>query len=72
MFVRELSNKWKQKSGVISELEKQVSQMTSTWTGKEKKLTDERDRALEAARWEFDNALCVFLCVNSLMRRTGP
>ncbi len=39
---------------MISELESQVRAMRGTWDEKEKKLTTERDRAVEAARTALD------------------
>ncbi|XP_052063495.1 leucine-rich repeat and coiled-coil domain-containing protein 1-like isoform X2 [Mytilus californianus] len=44
-----LNNKWKEKSQLIGELEKQVQQMKDNWENKEKKLTNERNKAVEAA-----------------------
>ncbi|CAC5362345.1 LRRCC1 [Mytilus coruscus] len=44
-----LNNKWKEKSQLIGELEKQVQQMKDNWENKEKKLTQERNKAVEAA-----------------------
>ena len=49
-----LNNKWKEKSNLISELESQVRSMRGTWEDKEKKLTTERDRAIDAARTALD------------------
>ena len=46
----ELSAQWRGKSRVIAELEQQVSAMRQSWLDKERKLTEERDKALEAAR----------------------
>ncbi|XP_050399127.1 leucine-rich repeat and coiled-coil domain-containing protein 1 isoform X3 [Patella vulgata] len=43
-----LNNKWKEKSNLISSLEQQVGQMKQSWEDKEKRLTKERDRAVEA------------------------
>ena len=39
---------------MISELESQVRSMRGTWEDKEKKLTTERDRAIDAARTALD------------------
>ncbi|KAJ8310980.1 hypothetical protein KUTeg_011464, partial [Tegillarca granosa] len=44
-----LNTKWKEKSQFIGDLEKQVQQMKDTWEAKEIKLTNERDKALQAA-----------------------
>ncbi|VDI26880.1 leucine-rich repeat and coiled-coil domain-containing protein 1 [Mytilus galloprovincialis] len=44
-----LNNKWKEKSQLIGQLEKQVQQMKDNWENKEKKLTQERNKAVEAA-----------------------
>lgn len=46
-----LNNKWKEKSQLIGQLEKQVQQMKDNWENKEKKLTQERNKAVEAARY---------------------
>lgn len=45
-----MNTKWKEKSQFIGQLEKQVQQIKSTWENKEKKITEERDKALDAAR----------------------
>lgn len=45
-----LNTHWKQKSGLIGDLEERVSQMKTTWENKEKKLQEERDKAVDAAR----------------------
>ncbi|XP_065936571.1 leucine-rich repeat and coiled-coil domain-containing protein 1 isoform X1 [Magallana gigas] len=44
-----LNNKWKEKSQLIGQLEKQVTEMRDNWESKERKLTTERDKAIEAA-----------------------
>lgn len=44
-----LNNKWKEKSQLIGQLEKQVTEMRDNWESKERKLTAERDKAIEAA-----------------------
>ncbi|XP_069112362.1 leucine-rich repeat and coiled-coil domain-containing protein 1-like [Argopecten irradians] len=44
-----LNNKWKEKSQLIGGLEKQVQEMRDTWEGKERKLQNERDKAIHAA-----------------------
>lgn len=44
-----LNNKWKDKSQLIGQLEKQVQQMRDNWGSKEKRLQEERDKAVEAA-----------------------
>ncbi|XP_076112416.1 leucine-rich repeat and coiled-coil domain-containing protein 1-like [Mytilus galloprovincialis] len=44
-----LNSKWKEKSQLIGQLEKQVQQMKDNWENKEKKLTQERNKAVEAA-----------------------
>lgn len=45
-----LNNRWKEKSQVIGQLEKQVTEMRDNWESKERRLTSERDKAIEAAR----------------------
>ena len=45
-----INNKWKEKSSVIGQLEDQVQQMKTSWQAREKKLTEERDKSLDAAR----------------------
>lgn len=45
-----LNNKWKEKSQLIGQLEKQVTEMKDNWESKERKLTAERDKAIEAAK----------------------
>lgn len=47
---RQLSARWREKSDLIGSLEKQVSNMKNTWEEREKRLTQERDQAKEAAR----------------------
>lgn len=44
-----LNNRWKEKSQVIGQLEKQVTEMRDNWESKERRLTSERDKAIEAA-----------------------
>ncbi|XP_062611366.1 leucine-rich repeat and coiled-coil domain-containing protein 1-like isoform X2 [Saccostrea cucullata] len=44
-----LNNKWKEKSQLIGQLEKQVTEMRDNWESKERKLTEERDKAIQAA-----------------------
>ncbi|XP_056008134.1 leucine-rich repeat and coiled-coil domain-containing protein 1-like [Ostrea edulis] len=44
-----LNNKWKEKSQLIGQLEKQVTEMRENWESKERKLTEERDKAIQAA-----------------------
>ncbi|KAK3086558.1 hypothetical protein FSP39_020173 [Pinctada imbricata] len=44
-----LNNKWKEKSHLIGQLETQVQEMKENWEGKERKLTEERNKAVEAA-----------------------
>ena len=48
-----LNNKWKEKSQFIGQLEKQVQQMKDNWENKEKKLREERDKSVEAARYVY-------------------
>ncbi|XP_072024521.1 leucine-rich repeat and coiled-coil domain-containing protein 1-like [Amphiura filiformis] len=61
---RALDNKWKEKGGLIDQLEKQVRQVKQTFDDKEKKLTEERDKALKAERLiaekmkSMDDAFC--------------
>ena len=51
MFFRSLLNqKWKEKSSLIGQLEKQVTQMKDFWLSKEVKLVEERDKAVSEAR----------------------
>ena len=50
IICRVLNNKWREKSNLIGELEGQVRHMRTTWEDKERKLTQERDRAIDAAR----------------------
>ena len=50
VICRVLNNKWREKSNLIGELEGQVRHMRTTWEDKERKLTQERDRAIDAAR----------------------
>ena len=50
-LVSELNSQWKKKSLAISEVERQVSVMKQTWNNKEAQLREERDKALEAARY---------------------
>lgn len=45
-----LNNKWKEKSQLISQLEQQVREMKDSWEKKELKLSQERDKALHAAK----------------------
>ena len=45
-----LNSKWKEKSQLIGQLESQVGDMKESWEKKEKKLTQERDKALDAAK----------------------
>ncbi|KAL4234350.1 leucine rich repeat [Mactra antiquata] len=49
-----LNNRWKEKSQLIGQLESQVREMKDSWEMKEKKLTQERDKALEAANLAID------------------
>ena len=44
-----MKTKWQEKSASISGLEEKVKQMKDGWTEKEKKLTDDRDKAVKAA-----------------------
>ena len=46
-----MNSQWKKKSLAISEVERQVSVMKQTWNNKEAQLREERDKALEAARY---------------------
>ena len=46
-----LNQKWKEKSSLIGQLEKQVTQMKEFWLSKEVKLVEERDKAVGEARW---------------------
>ncbi|PVD20789.1 hypothetical protein C0Q70_18950 [Pomacea canaliculata] len=46
---QQLSARWREKSDLIGSLEKQVSNMKNTWEEREKRLTQERDQAKEAA-----------------------
>ncbi|KAH3773182.1 hypothetical protein DPMN_174539 [Dreissena polymorpha] len=49
-----LNSRWKEKSQLIGKLESQVGEMKETWEKKERKLTQERDKALEAANLAID------------------
>ncbi|CAH1800262.1 unnamed protein product [Owenia fusiformis] len=44
-----LNKKWTDKSSLIGRLEEQVQGMKTTWENKEKTLTEERDKAVQAA-----------------------
>ncbi|XP_070198523.1 leucine-rich repeat and coiled-coil domain-containing protein 1-like [Littorina saxatilis] len=46
---QQISARWREKSDLISDLEKQVTNMQTTWHDKEKTLKLERDKAIEAA-----------------------
>ncbi|XP_067932458.1 leucine-rich repeat and coiled-coil domain-containing protein 1-like [Watersipora subatra] len=46
---RSLKLKWQEKSSSVAALESSVQQMKEGWTNKEIKLTEERDKAIEAA-----------------------
>ncbi|KAF6024886.1 LRRCC1 [Bugula neritina] len=46
---RSLKEKWQDKSFLISSLEDQVKQMKHSWQEKESKLTEERDKSIQAA-----------------------
>lgn len=46
---RTLKNKWQDRSASISTLEEQVTHMRDVWVEKERKITDERDKAVTAA-----------------------
>jgi len=48
--VSSLNSRWKEKSALIGQLESQVTEMKGSWEKKEKKLSQERDKALEAAK----------------------
>ena len=50
IICRVLNNKWKEKSNLIGELEGQVRHIRTTWEDMERKLTQERDRAIDTAR----------------------
>ena len=47
---RVLNSKWKEKSQLIGQLEEQVREMKQSWEKKEAKLSQERDKALDAAK----------------------
>ncbi|XP_045191730.2 leucine-rich repeat and coiled-coil domain-containing protein 1-like [Mercenaria mercenaria] len=49
-----LNNKWKEKSQLIGQLEQQVREMKDSWEKKEQKLSQERDKALQAANLAID------------------
>lgn len=49
LYSRNLKSKWADKSSSISALEEQVKQMRDGWYEKEKRLQEERDKAIEAA-----------------------
>lgn len=46
-----MSNKWKEKSNLIGDLENQVMTLKGQWEVKERRLQEERDKAVEAARF---------------------
>lgn len=46
---RSLKEKWQEKSSSIASIEDQVRRMNEGWASKEKKLTEERDKAVKAA-----------------------
>lgn len=50
-----LNSRWKEKSQLIGQLEKQVQEMKESWEKKEVKLTQERDKALNAAKYVRTN-----------------
>jgi leucine-rich repeat/coiled-coil domain-containing protein 1 len=45
-----LNSRWKEKSQLIGQLEQQVREMKENWEKKEQKLSQERDKALHAAK----------------------
>lgn len=47
---RALKAKWQEKSELIGKLEKEVVEMRNNFKEKEKTLTDERDKAIQAAK----------------------
>ncbi|KAK2149744.1 hypothetical protein LSH36_438g01005 [Paralvinella palmiformis] len=47
--LRDLNKKWKEKSSLIAQLEQQVMAMKESWENKEKRLIEERDKAVRAA-----------------------
>ena len=47
---RSLKAKWQEKSELIGRLEKEVVEMRNNFNEKEKTLTEERDKAIQAAR----------------------
>ena len=47
---RTLKAKWQEKSELIGKLEKEVVEMRNNFKGKEKTLTEERDKAIQAAK----------------------
>ncbi len=47
---RTLKTKWQEKSELIGKLEKEVVEMRNNFKEKEKTLTDERDKAIQAAK----------------------
>ncbi|XP_052817378.1 leucine-rich repeat and coiled-coil domain-containing protein 1-like [Mya arenaria] len=49
-----LNSRWKDKSQLIGQLESQVGEMKESWEKKERKLSQERDKALEAANLAID------------------
>ncbi|EDO32449.1 predicted protein, partial [Nematostella vectensis] len=48
--LRSLRSKWQEKSGLITQMESEVVQMRDNFKEKEKTLTEERDKAITAAR----------------------
>ena len=50
LYFSVLNSKWKEKSQLIGQLEEQVREMKESWDRKEVKLTQERDKALDAAK----------------------
>lgn len=47
--LRSLKAKWQDKSATISGIEEQIRKMNDDWAIKEKKLSEERDKAVTAA-----------------------
>ena len=47
---RALKVKWQEKSELIGQLEKEVVEMRNNFKEKEKTLTEERDKAIQAAK----------------------
>jgi hypothetical protein len=50
LFSRSLKNKWQERSELIGRLEQEVKEMRNQFDTKEKKLTEEKDKAIKAGK----------------------